>query len=62
MSQTIIAVFTILAAQVLPHFGIIIGNDTLTAFISTGITIVSGLWIWVRRYQQGDVKLFGGLK
>jgi hypothetical protein len=47
---------------VLPHIGVTIGNDELTGFISTGVTIVAALWVMIRRIKQGDISVFGGRK
>lgn len=62
MSQTISAVFIQLAIVILPMFGVRIGTDQLTSALQTIIVIASGLWIWIRRYQQGDVTVFGRIK
>ena len=62
MSQTILSVLILLAAQILPHIGVTIGTDQLTTVITTLVTIGAALWIWIRRVQAGDVKLFGGRK
>lgn len=62
MSQTIVSVFVLLAAQLLPKVGVHIGGDQLTDTISTLVSVFAGLWIWFRRVQVGDVKLFGGIK
>jgi len=62
MSQTIVSVFVMLAAQLLPKVGVSIGSDDLTNTISTLVTVFAGLWVWFRRVQVGDVKMFGGRK
>lgn len=62
MSQTYLAVFISLLVQVLPLAGITIGSDQLTQTIQTLVTVASGLWVLVRRYQNGDINVFGGLK
>ena len=59
-SQTISAVFIQIAVVLLPMMGIQVGSDQLTVVIQTITVIVTGLWIWVRRYQNGDVNIFGG--
>ena len=59
MSQTIIAVFTMLLSQVLPLIGVEIGSDQLTDVISTIVAIGAGLWIWYRRVRVGDVTAAG---
>lgn len=62
MSQTIVSVFVVLAAQILPHLGVNIGNDALTTTITTVVTLGAAVWIWIRRYQQGDVTASGARK
>lgn len=59
MSQTYIAMFVLLAAQILPHLGVTIGSDQLTTTITTVASIAAGLWALVRRYQAGGVTLVG---
>lgn len=59
MSQTYISVVVMLLAQLLPRFGIVIGSDELTTTITTIITLGSGLWVLVRRYQVGDITAAG---
>ena len=62
MSQIYTSALIAILAQVLPHIGVTIGNDELTGFISTGVTIVAALWIMIRRIKQGDISVFGGRK
>jgi hypothetical protein len=62
MSQIYISGFVIVLAQVLPHIGVTLGNDELTAFATTLITIVAGAWAMIRRYQVGGIGLLGGRK
>lgn len=62
MSSTIINVFVILASQILPNIGVNIGNADLTTAVTTIITIISAVWIWVSRVKKGDVKPFGKRK
>ena len=59
MSQTIVSVFVILLSQLLPLINVNIGSDELTNVISTLVAIGAGIWIWVRRYQAGDVTAAG---
>lgn len=47
------------AAQVLPFFGFTIGSAELTTTVTTLVTLATGLWVLVRRYQAGGVKLLG---
>jgi hypothetical protein len=62
MSQIYTSAVIAILAQVLPHIGVTIGNDELTGFISTGVTIVAALWVMIRRIKQGDISVFGGRK
>lgn len=62
MSITIPAVIVMLLVNVLPLIGINIGSDALQQALQTDITLVLGIVVWVRRIQQGDVKLFGAKK
>lgn len=48
-----------IAAQVLPHLGIVIGSDDLTTTITTILTLGAGVWALWRRYQQGDISFAG---
>lgn len=61
-SQTISAVIVQLLVIVLPMFGVRVGTDNLTNVVQTITVIGAGLWIWVRRYQEGDVSFFGARK
>lgn len=58
-SQTIVAVITQLLVVILPMFGVRVGSDSLTSALQTIAVIVTGLWIWVRRYQEGDITVLG---
>jgi len=58
-STTILAVVIQLLAVGLPKLGIEVGSEALTTTISTIIVVVSGIWIWWRRYQTGDVTPLG---
>lgn len=62
MSTTIASVFVLLAAQIFPLIGIEVGSEQLTNTISTIVAIVTGLIIWYRRVQVGDVKASGARK
>lgn len=62
MSQTIVSVLVMLAAQLLPKIGVHIGSEELTNTITTLVTVFAGLWIWFRRVQIGDVKFLGTRK
>lgn len=62
MSQTVISVVIMLLAEILPKIGIVVGSEQLTTTTSTLIVVISGIWVWVRRWQQGDVKWFGARK
>lgn len=61
-SQTISAVIVQLAVVLLPMMGIKVGSDQLTVAIQTITVIATGLWIWMRRFQEGDVTLLGARK
>jgi hypothetical protein len=62
MSQIYVSAVVAILAQVLPHLGVVIGNDDLTGFITTGVTILAGLWVMIRRVKQGDISVLGGRK
>jgi hypothetical protein len=62
MSQTIAMVMTQLLAIILPMVGVTIGNDEITSLVQTLLVIIAGIWIWVRRVQQGDVTTLGSRK
>lgn len=59
MSQIIAAAIIQLLVVGLPMIGLRLGNDQITSFAQTLIVIGTAVWIWFRRYQQGDVKLSG---
>jgi len=59
MSQTIVALATIIAAQLLPRIGVTLGNDEITTAVSVLVTVIAALYAWVRRYKQGDITLGG---
>lgn len=62
MSQIYSSALVAILAQVLPHIGVMIGNEELPGFIATGVTIVAALWVMVRRVMQGDIGVLGGRK
>lgn len=62
MSQTFIAGFVILAAQILKLLGVDIGSEALTTTVTTLVTIGSVIWMLVRRHQAGGVTAVGTLK
>lgn len=59
ISPTYISGIVLLLAQILPVIGVNIGNDALTSFVSTVISIIAGIVILVRRHGKGDVTLAG---
>ena len=59
VSQTVTAIILQLLTIGLPMIGVTIGSDQLTGTVQTIIIVVSGIWIWVRRYQAGDIKISG---
>lgn len=59
MSHTISSVLVVLLVQVLPFIGVNVGSDELTNAISTIITVIAGVYIWIRRVQKGDVTVAG---
>jgi small basic protein len=62
MSQIYVSAVAAILAQVLPHLGVTIGNEELTGFITTGVTICAALWVMIRRVMQGDIGVLGGRK
>lgn len=59
MSQTITAVILQLLTIGLPLIGVTVGTDQLTGAVQVIILVASGVWIWVRRVQVGDVNALG---
>lgn len=59
MSQTVLAVFISLLAEMLPRIGVNLGNDALTTTVQTLLVVGAAIWIWIRRVQSGDVNAFG---
>ena len=62
MSQIYSSAFIAILAQVLPRIGVIIGNEQISGFVTTGVTIVAALWVMVRRVMQGDIDALGARK
>jgi len=62
MSQIYVSAVVAILAQVLPHFGVFLGGEELTALVSNIITVGAALWVIVRRYQQGDITALGARK
>jgi hypothetical protein len=62
MSQTIVAVLVNLLSIILPKLGLEIGSEALTTTITTLLAIGSGLFIYLRRYQVGDISIVGKRK
>lgn len=62
MSQIQTSAIVAVLANVLPLLGVQVGSDQLTTTITTIVTIAAGLWIMVRRFQKGDIGLFGSRK
>jgi hypothetical protein len=60
MSQIYTSALIAVLAQVLPHLGATIGNEELTGFITTGVTIGAALWVMIRRVMKGDIGVLGG--
>lgn len=58
-SQTYIAVAVNVLTIVLPRLGIELGSEELTTTIQTVVAIVTGIWILLRRYRQGDITIAG---
>ena len=59
MSHTIVVVFVIIMAHVLPMIGLNIGSDQLTTTVQTIVDIGGGIYIWYRRVKVGDVTVAG---
>jgi len=69
MSPTIVSLIILVLANVLPTIGINVGSEQLTSFIEVGVTLVTGLIIWVRHVSlkktalgRKNVNAFGGVK
>lgn len=58
MSQEYIAAIAILIVSLLKLFKIEVGNDVITAFV----TSVLAIWVAIRRYQRGDINALGAKK
>lgn len=60
MSQIYISAVIVILSQVLPLIpGVSLGNDQITNLAQALVAIVAGLWVLVRRVQQGDIKASG---
>lgn len=59
MSQTYLTTLVMILATVLPKLGIMVGSEELTTTIQTIVVIVGGLWVMWRRFQTGDINIFG---
>lgn len=59
MSQTYLAIFINLVVNILPKFGINIGNAELQTTIQTISALITGVWVLVRRYRAGDINALG---
>lgn len=59
MSTTITAVILNLLSVGLPYIGVSIGGAELTTTMQTIIAVATGIWIWYRRVQVGDVNVAG---
>jgi hypothetical protein len=59
MSQTYLGIIVMLVSVFLPKVGLNIGNDELTATITTLATIAGGLWAFYGRYRLGGVNAAG---
>ncbi len=59
MSQTIVSVLIQLLTIGLPMIGVNAGSEQLTTTIQTVIMVATGLYIWYRRTQVGDVNAAG---
>ncbi len=55
LSQEYIAALTIVIVGLLKAFGVEIGSSEVTA----GITTLLALWVMIRRYSKGDIKVSG---
>lgn len=62
MSQTYVSAIVAILATLLPKLGVQVGSEELTSIISAVVVVVSGIWIIVRRYKKGDIKLSGRRK
>ena len=58
MSQEILGALIILVMALLQAFGVVVEQDAIAGII----TGVFAIYVWYKRYQKGDVKLFGGRK
>lgn len=58
-STTYIAIIVNILVTFLPKFGITVGSEELTSIIQAIVVAVTGIWIIVRRYKQGDITVAG---
>lgn len=58
-STTYASVVVMVLANVLPKLGITLGNDELTTTVQVLATIGGGLYLLVKRYQQGGISALG---
>lgn len=58
-STTYIAIIVNILVTFLPKFGITVGSEELTSIIQAIVVAVTGIWIIVRRYKQGDITVTG---
>lgn len=62
MSHEYTAFIVMILSAVLPRLGVTLGSDDLTLFVTTTIAIVAGAYGMFRRYQRGDITVFGSRK
>ena len=55
MSQEYISALVVVIVGVLHLFKIDVGSDV----ISSVIVALAGIWVMIRRYQKGDIKVSG---
>lgn len=53
------AVIIMLLTQLLPKVGINLDQNAITTTITTLVTLGSGLWLLVKRYQRGGITMAG---
>lgn len=59
MSQTYLAVIVNLVVMFAPKLGVTVASEEVTAVAQALVTVVTGVWIVVRRYQAGGVNVAG---
>lgn len=62
MSTTIGSLIVMLLSQLLPSIGVEVGSEQLTQALSTIITVLVGIYLWYKRYKQGDITITGKRK